>query len=180
MPANQSSTLTDLNSSKALDTSALNSSKIKSRKANSAVSAVTSIARPILLTPQNENQQTASQKLSGHRRKPVASANAPMLVPMPAISAVTAVAPARQALALLPTENEDSIITGMTRSLHRRLLGLNLPQVYAATQAAVSPQPATLTLPARRKPERSLAAAVAGSSAGRRTGLGHAEQPRIA
>jgi hypothetical protein len=35
----------------------------------------------------------------------------------------------RRAFDLLPSENEDSILTGMTRSLHRRVMGLNIPQI---------------------------------------------------
>lgn len=51
----------------------------------------------------------------------------------------------------VPSEPEDARLTGLTRSLYRRLMGLNVMNVNVDT-----PVPTTATTPTARKPQRRL------------------------
>jgi hypothetical protein len=61
------------------------------------------------------------------------------------VAPIKTLAPARRVTALLPLEDKDSHITGMTRSLHRRLLGLNMPMGVPVTVSR-TPKPAAQPL----------------------------------
>jgi hypothetical protein len=86
-------------------------------------------------------------RLAG-RRKPAEPART--LAPFPAPMCV--VAPVRRAVPLLPNENEDFLITGMTRSLDRRLLALNLPE-DATPAAARRPRPQRVAVMPSTQPQ---------------------------
>ena len=64
----------------------------------------------------------------------------PYLVTLPqrktVASARSTVSPTRQFFALFPHESEDARITGATRSLHRRLLALNLPRPVVRVESS--------------------------------------------
>jgi hypothetical protein len=161
MPGTPSSTLTRMNPPKTqTQNKALSTLASQNKSQNKS-------PRPVLLPVQSTmpsieilsiNMPTISEDYAQRRKAPQ-----PVRFPAPVISQtvapVKATVPARRDLALLAAEDEDSRITGMTRSLHRRLLGLNLPhnQVLSVTLPLASMQAKSKVSPATQAQQPRIA-----------------------